>query len=198
MTPRFIFDLSEVLICGIVGIEKQIAPLVNVPESEVLKGLEGEPFRKAFLGLISEDEYLEEILIREKWPVDAQTLKTLIRRNFHKEIEGSIEIVKHLSDRYEIVLLSDHIREWADYIRSIHPFFDLFTRTFFSFEIGGMKKDPQTFPKVLNIMAWPAGECLFVDDLPHNIASAASAGIDGILFQNAADLQRELQARQVW
>jgi FMN phosphatase YigB (HAD superfamily) len=46
-------------------------------------------------------------------------------------------------------------------------------------------------------MAFPAADCLFVDDNPANVAVAESVGLAGIRFTGAGQLARELATRGV-
>jgi FMN phosphatase YigB (HAD superfamily) len=86
-----------------------------------------------------------------------------------EEIEGTVPLLVGLSANYEIILLSDHAKEWVAYIKSAHPFLGVFRETFFSYELGKTKKDPNTFLEVLERMKYRASECLFIDDNPRNI-----------------------------
>lgn len=197
MIPKIIFDLSEVLILGLVGIEKPLSSLVSTPKTEILKCFGGQLLEQVCRGNMTEDAYLQQIIANEKWNIQPETLKWVIRNNFHQEIEGTVPILMNLSAKYDIVLLSDHAREWVSYIKTIHPFLSVFERTFFSYELGKTKKNPHTFLEVLERMAYSDSECLLIDDSPKNIEVAASVGISGIQFTNAQQLHQELAKRQV-
>ena len=83
MVQTIIFDLSEVLIAGLIGIEKELAPLVNLSEEDFLEGLWTDSFWELMKGKISEDEYLSDVFKRNKWEVDKNIFKKVIRKNFH-------------------------------------------------------------------------------------------------------------------
>jgi beta-phosphoglucomutase-like phosphatase (HAD superfamily) len=189
-----IFDLSEVLISGLLGIEQALSRELHAPAQEILCRFEGRAFEQLLLGSLSEDAYLGHVIARGKWPIDVTTLKGVIRCNFHNTIAGTIEILMELARNHELALLSDHAREWVSYIRAIHPFLGVFHHTFFSFDLKGLKRDPSTFAKVLAAISIPTGRCLFIDDNPLNIAAAESVGISSIRFENAAQLAVELGA----
>lgn len=198
MSPQIIFDLSEVLIYGLVGVEKKLAAILCVPEDAILSCLGGDGLQKICQGEISEEEYLQQILAAQKWEVSAEILKRHIRDNFHLEVPGTRAILEHLAKKHAVFLLSDHSREWINYIKSIHPFLENFKQTFFSYELGSTKKDSRTFEVVLERLACPANECWLIDDSAENITTAISAGINGIQFKDAKQLREELISRSLW
>jgi len=192
MKPKFIFDLSEVLIAGLVGIEIPLAAFIDLPKDEILRSFAGQLLEDICCGKILEDVYLEQIIHNQKWDVSVGMLKDCIRTNFHHEIEGTTPIFRRLANKYDVVLLSDHAVEWVTYIQTIHPFIRKFKRTFSSYALGTTKKNPETFIKVLQTMSYKADECWLIDDSSRNIEVAASVGINGIHFQNAKQLNTEL------
>ena len=61
-----------------------------------------------------------------------------------------------------------------DYDRS--QWHEMFDAVVISGEVGLRKPEPEIFALTLERIGLPAGECAFVDDLPHNVAAAAQAG----------------------
>jgi putative hydrolase of the HAD superfamily len=188
-----IFDLSEVLISGLVGIEKALPRHLPACEDEILRCFGGQLLEELLLGNISEDTYLKAIIAREGWETDVSRLKRVIRSNFHNQVEGMPDILAALAPDHKLVLLSDHAEEWIAYINAIHPFLRLFSRAFFSYQLGTLKRDPATFSQVLQELSLPARRCLFIDDNPVNVAVAQSVGLRGICFASAEQLTSELQ-----
>jgi FMN phosphatase YigB (HAD superfamily) len=197
MLRCIIFDLSEVLIAGLVGIEKQLSRELPVPEDEILSCFGGDWLETLFVGNISEDIYLRQVIAREKWRIDAARLKQVIRDNFHNEVEGTLSILTTLVPKYELVLLSDHAREWVAYVRAIHPFLKVFKHAFFSCDLRRTKKDPQAFLMLLDMVSVSPRDCLFIDDNPRNVIVAESVGIPGIHFVDAEQLAVELERRHM-
>ena len=198
MDRKIIFDLGEVLIMGLVGVEKELSPLLDIPENEILPCFDGQHLHAICRGEISENTYLEQIIENYGWQISLKTLKALIRKNFHREIEGTQPILVHLANKYEVILLSDHAEEWVQYIKSIHSFWGEFRQLFFSYEIGKTKKEPEAFEMVLKEMGYYPEECWFVDDNARNIATAASVGINCLQFQNADQLKKQLVELRIW
>jgi FMN phosphatase YigB (HAD superfamily) len=192
-----IFDLSEVLIAGLLGVERELSRELSLSQDAILACFGGAGFEQLLVGRISEDAYLEGLLAREKWPIGLASLKTAIRRNFCREVEGMVALLQKAASYRPVVLLSDHASEWVAYIQEVHPFMRLFQDMFFSFELKRTKEEPETFVQVLTLIALPAEECLFVDDNPANVRVARSVGIPGIRFASAGQLQKELRRRWV-
>jgi len=197
MIQCIVFDLSEVLIAGLVGIEKELSRELAVPEREILPCFADGVFEQLLVGSISEEIYLAHVIAKGQWPMDVARLKAAIRCNFHNTVEGTIDILAGLASDYELALLSDHAREWISYIRAVHPFMGMFRHAFFSFNLKGTKDDPATFVKALGAMSTSPEECLFIDDNPTNIRVAESVGIPSIRFLDAAQLAADLGARGV-
>ena len=197
MIQCIIFDLSEVLIAGLVGVEEELSQVLPVPQEQILPGFGGSWLEELLVGNISEDTYLNHIIARERWAVSTARLKTAVRNNLHKEVAGSLAILTELASRYELALLSDHAREWIAYVKSIHPFLKRFKHTFFSYDLKRTKRDPQAFLQVLDVTAVPPHRCLFIDDNPNNVNVAESVGIPGIRFVSAEQLAAELEGMRV-
>ena len=54
-------------------------------------------------------------------------MKELIRKNLNIEVKGMIELINKLKDKYNLILLSDHIKEWGEIIcvcgiKNVHIF----------------------------------------------------------------------------
>jgi HAD superfamily hydrolase (TIGR01509 family) len=188
-----IFDLSEVLIAGLVGIEEPISHLLNLPEQTISKAFYNDRLFALCRSEISEDDYLRHILNEYGDPLFLDRLKRIIRKNFHHRVPGMESILNQLKGQYELTLLSDHAREWIAYIRSIHPFLEVFDHLFFSFDLGTAKDDPATFHIVLDALRREPSECLFIDDNSLNIETATSLGITCARFISTADLSHRLE-----
>jgi FMN phosphatase YigB (HAD superfamily) len=192
MIECLIFDLSEVLIAGLVGTEKVLARELKIPEQSILPIFAGPMRDQLFMGYISEDDYLKDVISRGGWKINIGVLKRVIRNNFRAEVKGSRALVADLASTYHLVLLSDHAKAWITYIQSIHPFLSVFRQSFFSYELGRIKSDPQTFRIVLTKIAVNPKNCIFVDDNLRNVRVAESVGITSVQFITADQLAEKL------
>ncbi|RJP71416.1 MAG: hypothetical protein C4539_05025 [Ignavibacteriales bacterium] len=197
MIKYIIFDLSEVLISGVLGVEKVLAEKIPQSMEAISNSLYGNWFNEYMIGAITEDLYLTEIVKRHNWEIDIDEIKKCIRDNFHNEVEGMQGLLEKLSVNYKLILHSDHSKEWIDYIKSVHPFLDLFEHMVFSYELGMTKHFPSTFSKALKRLNIAADECLLIDDHQRNIDAAAKVGIKGIRFENYNQLQLRLKETNI-
>ena len=188
--PRcVIFDLSEVFIAGLPGVEKRLSSELSIPEEGLLENFGGDPLFQVLEGRITEASYLGGILERTGWNLDLATLKRMIRDNFHVQIEGSLDILREVAKTRQVAMLSDHVREWVRYIESIYSFMDIFDDRFYSCELGKTKYDPTVFPDVLNLMGYDPQACLFIDDRIQNVRNAESVGLRSIHFRDARAIE---------
>ena len=196
MIKNIIFDLSEVIISGYHGVEKLLREQFGIPEQDFKeqKQLKNELFLDLMRGILSEEEYLEELLKGTNWNISLKQLKTAIRQNLNRPVPGTIEIVRKLKDNYQLILLSDHTKEWVEYIEENNKDLKIFDKKIFSYDIGAVKSDKQTFKIVLEQTGIVANETLFIDDYEKNVKNAEAVGIHGIVFENAEQLRKVLSS----
>lgn len=199
MIKNIIFDLSEVIISGYWRIENLIEKKYEIPAEDFLqqKINKNELFLDLMRGNLKEEDYWNELLKGMNWDITIEDLKNTAREYLNQPVEGTMEIIEQLKGKYQLILLSDHVKEWMQYIEQINHDIDLFDKKIFSYEIGSVKPDRQTFRTVLNRAQIIADETLFVDDHEINIKRAEEEGIHGIIFKNAEQLKQELIERKI-
>lgn len=199
MIKNIIFDLSEVIISGYWRIENLIEKKYGIPAEDFLqqKINKNELFLDLMRGNLKEEDYWNELLKGMNWDITIEDLKNTAREYLNQPVEGTMEIIEQLKGKYQLILLSDHVKEWMQYIEQINHDIDLFDKKIFSYEIGSVKPDKQTFKTVLNKVQIIADETLFVDDHEINIKRAEEEGIHGIIFKNAEQLKQELIERKI-
>ena len=189
---HLIFDLSEVLISGLVGIDNEVGELIGSQSDNLLKKFGGENLRALCRNEITEDDYLKNIITKEQWSCSPDELKQIIRNNFHNIIEGMDDLIAELSKKYSLILLSDHAQEWINYIEGYHGFMHHFSNKIYSFDTGHLKYEIHNFKILLNDLNISSSSCLFIDDRKENIETAQHCGIKGILFKDQDQLISEL------
>ena len=71
---------------------------------------------------------------------------------------------------------------------------EMFDVVVISGEVGMRKPEPEIFEHTLRLLGLRPEECVFVDDLPHNVAAAAALGIVGVRHRSYAETLAELEA----
>ncbi len=198
MARAIVFDLAEVLLKGIPGSEPALAEVFSVPRETVLPGMRGEIMDEYCRGRMTEDEFWSRVCAKNSWQGDVVAARAALRRNFHSEIPGTVSVLREVAEEHDTYLLSDHGREWIEYIRGVHDFFKVFKRQFLSYDLGSRKSERVTFEKVLAELDIPPGEMLFIDDNAGNIEVARSAGIDAVHFTGAEELRKALSERGIF
>ena len=193
MIETVIFDLAEVCMQGLVGIEEQIAEIAGISESEVYKHLIGEKIYALFKGKLSEEEYWNQVIKEGSYNLSVDFFKSAVRNNF-KEIPGTKNVIKALKRKgFKIGLLSDHAREWISYIEPRFSFLNWFDEKCFSFESGHTKRSAKSFEYALQRVDSNPKTTLFIDDWSRNLKVARSAGIGYVYqFVNAEKLRKAL------
>ncbi|QKW38970.1 HAD family phosphatase [Actinomadura sp. NAK00032] len=76
-------------------------------------------------------------------------------------------------------------------------FADLFDAVVISAEVGMRKPDERIFRHALDLLGLDAAECVFIDDIEHNIRAAEALGIRGILHTDSDTTIAELRAMEL-
>ena len=193
MIRAILFDLSDVLVVGLTGIEARLQAYLPYPGDEILRQLRSDAMLDFLLGYCSEEEYLGRVKRAYGWEPSIYQVKAIIRQHFRTAVPGAGEIVAGLAKDYQLYLLSDHGREWARYIEAEHAFLGLLHRRFYSFDLHLRKNNPDVYREVLHQIGVPAAECLFIDDRPGFLEAASQVGLTGILFENSDQLKGKLR-----
>ena len=201
MYKYIISDLSEVIIQGFMGIAEELEQIIKIPKKEIeLEKTKNYPlFVELMEGKMSEDEYIEKLLGITKWNISIEKFKSTMRKVLDKKMPGTIDVLRKVkqTNKYTLVLLSDNVKEWVDYVEKTNKDLDIFDYKFFSYQLGTIKEDNITFVKVLDRIKAKPEETLFIDDLMTNIESAKSIGITGIQFLSAEKLENSLKEKGI-
>jgi epoxide hydrolase-like predicted phosphatase len=109
--------------------------------------------------------------------------------NFHPEVIQIVDTLRPLLVQVAFTNLSDN-RESFDRKNKV---FDHFDEVMLSYKIGLKKPDPAFFRYACEKLRIEPSEALLIDDRQENVAGAVAFGMKGILYQNPAQLQRDLR-----
>jgi FMN phosphatase YigB (HAD superfamily) len=188
-----IFDLSEVIIKGLLGIEDYLASTLNLDKHSIIRSFGGDNIRELFLGKLSEEHYFQQIITTNQLDTNIDELKKVVRNEFNFEIPGMASLILSLSKTYPLVLYSDHSKEWISYIMKRHSFLEVFKKMVFSYEQNCLKSDTDAFPKLLTRLNLGCSDVIFIDDTLENVQNAERCGISTIQFNGRFDLEEMLK-----
>jgi putative hydrolase of the HAD superfamily len=97
--------------------------------------------------------------------------------------EPMIELMAALrGEGYRMALLTNNVREWGPYWRSMAPIDDIFELVVDSAFVGMRKPDRAIYDLTVQRLGVAAHECLFVDDLERNCHAARDAGMRAVRY----------------
>jgi glucose-1-phosphatase len=108
-------------------------------------------------------------------------------------------LIPTLKARYRILLGSNtnalHSRHFLKQFQDLLASFDAVV---LSHDIGVRKPNAAFFQYCQRLAGCPAGECLFIDDLPANIEGAKAAGLHGAVYTPGEDFVSQLRTFGIW
>lgn len=145
-------------------------------------------------GKISEKEFWEEFVKISK-PHNSFPGESLFLREFRKNYllyQDVLDMVKALKKLgYILIILSNTIPPHANFNRK-QGCYDGFDYCFLSNEIGMHKPDEEIYIFTLGKLDVKPDEIIFIDDNENNIAGAQKVGMYTIKFENAVQLEQQL------
>lgn len=112
------------------------------------------------------------------------------------EVPGSVAIVRELhAHGVPLFGLTNWSHELYPHAPARFDFLELLDDVVVSGTEGIAKPDPRAFDIVAARSGLPLERLVFVDDRPDNVAAAAEAGMEAILFTDADALRAELRGR---
>ena len=115
-------------------------------------------------------------------------------------IPGTIDIATrlHTAGKRLGILSNTCDAHWEYCLGRPFPFLDeMFPVHALSFRLGTMKPDPGIYRKAADLCEVAPEKIFFVDDREENVAGAAGAGYDAVLFTGPDDLREALHKRGV-
>ena len=108
-----------------------------------------------------------------------------------------IELMSELRRRgYRMALLTNNVREWEPYWRSMLPVDDIFEVVVDSGFVGMRKPEPEIYELTLERLGdgIDAADCLFVDDVEVNIDAARALGMAAVHFRESEQAIGEIES----
>jgi putative hydrolase of the HAD superfamily len=111
--------------------------------------------------------------------------------------EPMIELMRGLRNRgYRMALLTNNVREWEPLWRAMLPVDEIFEVIVDSAFVGLRKPEPEIYELALERIGGGVGaaDCLFVDDVEHNVVAARELGMEAVHFRSNDQAIPEIEA----
>jgi putative hydrolase of the HAD superfamily len=206
MISAVISDFGGVLTRPLMGVFQRVQDGIGVPI---------EAYRPAFAYSLEHDgvhplfalergEITEaEFLARLERAMTAVVGREISLHGFGARLMEAMEPNQELFDHYaalrrerglRFALCTNNVREWEAQWRALLPIDELFEVVVDSAFVGTRKPEPEIYAITLERLGERAENCVFVDDLQHNVDAAKTAGMQGIVHRDTAETIAELDA----
>jgi 2-haloacid dehalogenase len=114
------------------------------------------------------------------------------------EIPETVKILAELKDAgYPLAALSNWSSETFPIVNAKYEFLDWFEPLIISGRVGLVKPDPEIFHLILCSIDRDPEQCIYIDDMKHNVQAAAEIGFDTIHYSSPQQLREELMLRGI-
>jgi HAD superfamily hydrolase (TIGR01509 family) len=153
-------------------------------------------WREADKGMITVAEHINNV--RKSFPDMADDLQQVFGEGWKDRLitimPESLDFYYEVKKRgFRIFIITDFAADTFAHCRARDTFFDEAEGIIVSARENLLKPDPAIFRCLLSRYALDAEECLFIDDLPKNIAAAKDLGMQGIQFKGIEDCKRQFE-----
>lgn len=199
-TPKaIIFDLGKVLIPFDFSIAyRAIEAACPYPAQEISQRIRATGWDRSLeTGAMESEMFVQSVARELDMKLSFSEFRTAWNSIFHRETLIPDEILQGLRTRYRLLLLSNTNAMHFESIEANYPILRHFDDFVLSYRVGMVKPDPAIYLYAATLAGCPAEECLFIDDLPENVAGAESIGMPAIVFSSLHQLEQEFTARGV-
>jgi HAD superfamily hydrolase (TIGR01509 family) len=139
----------------------------------------------------------EQLVANQGLCLELRDFEAVWREPYSELMPGMADLIVALSQRYQLVLLSNVDKDYWEVVRAALPVLDCFRSLLVSWELGFAKPDPEMFMQALKAARREPARCFFIDDKLENVEAARKLGIDGHRFLDADDLRQALRDAEI-
>jgi putative hydrolase of the HAD superfamily len=146
-------------------------------------------------GQMTLDEYLDDTVFYEPRPFSREEFKAFMREQ-SQPFPDSIQVARELAaaGRHTLMTLNNESAELNQHRLQAFGLVPLFTAFFSSCWVGAVKPSRRIYEKARDLSQADPARSVFIDDRAQNLTPAAAMGMRTILFEDAAQLRRDLAA----
>lgn len=109
-----------------------------------------------------------------------------------RDNEEIVPLVQKIQKKFQTAILSNTSPSHWEKVLQISDVVKSIPHHFTSFTIGAMKPDRVVYEHVVSSLNVLPNEIIFIDDLKENVDGAIQAGMQGLVFKNALDTEKQL------
>lgn len=144
-------------------------------------------------GLLSPDEFRRIVLSESRPDAVPEDVDRAVWRILVKIEPYKVRLLKALSQRYDLYLLSNNNaiclpRAKAIFREAGIPMDEIFLKSYYSFEMKALKPSEAFYRAVMEDIGIPSERMLFIDDSRKNVEGAVAAGLPAVWYEPGTDL----------
>jgi FMN phosphatase YigB (HAD superfamily) len=152
-------------------------------------------------GRIKEEDFFAALQKLAPRPVEKEDLMAAWNSMLDQLPWQRFAMLRRLKNKYRLFLISNtnptHLRHFNRLLRKenglgLKDFQTLFAKTYYSFEMGMGKPDPEVYRYIIRDSGIRPEETLFIDDLEANVRAAEAAGMKGYLHDPKKEIAEVL------
>ena len=148
-------------------------------------------------GLVGADEFRSYVLERSNPGVLPHQVDEAFWNILLSIAPEKISLLKRLASKYDLYMLSNNNpvclpRAEAMFEESGFPMYVNFKKCYMSYQMKALKPSEKFYKAVVEDIALPAGDMIFVDDSQKNVDGAISAGLPAVYYEPGTDLGKVL------
>ena len=144
-------------------------------------------------GLVTADEFRVYVLERSNPGAQPHLVDESLWRILVSIEPKKVDLLKKLSQKYDLYMLSNNNpvclpRAEVMFAEAGFPMYEGFKKCYISSEMKALKPSEKFYKAVVEDIALPAEEMLFIDDSQRNVDGAIAAGLPAVYYQPGTDL----------
>jgi putative hydrolase of the HAD superfamily len=193
MIKAIIFDMGGVVTSRgtLHPLAVRFARMMGLEEAEVHDVLD-KYWRMWEVEKINEREFFENVA-RDLGASERKDKLREVMYNMVEPFEGILALAKKLRKNYKIFALTNHAREFFDFLEEKYGFEKQFDGIFKSYEARLAKPDSKFFRHMLKETGLKPEECVFIDDSEKNVKAAGMLGFKAILHKSLKQTEKEFK-----
>jgi putative hydrolase of the HAD superfamily len=148
-------------------------------------------------GLLSTEEFVDRVFATTDLPLTREQFR-IAYNDIFTPITSTHDLIRRLKPTYRLGLLSNTSEWHFEHAIKTVDVFPLFDAVTLSFEVKALKPAASIYHDMLVKLDVPARECVYIDDIPENVAAAEQIGMLAIRYTGHDRLVADLRAAGVF